>query len=143
MGTLCRSHHRRVIGSGFNFFRFTHVLIWKTLPVLQNQRLLTMHYAAQFVVFLAVAFGIAIGMWPLYRTRRAGSWFALFVSAANLFSPIVTRSEHITLRALACVLAVDLFFKTIDYALQGRQDLVKDRGFLSYARFLLPFPVFL
>ena len=113
------------------------------MPVLQNQRLLTMHYAAQFVVFLAVSFGIAIGMWPLYRTRGAGLWVPLFVSVAILFSPLVIRSEYITLRALVCVLAVDLFFKTTDYAFQWRQDLVGDQGFLSYARFLIPFPVFL
>ena len=102
-----------------------------------------MPYAAQFVVFLVVAFGGAIGMWPLYRTRGASLWVPHFASVAILFSPLVIRSEHITLRALACVLAVDLFFKTTDYAAQWRQPLMGDRGFLSYARFLLPFPVFL
>lgn len=102
-----------------------------------------MHYAAQFIAFLAVAFGIAIGMWSLYRARLCACWICLGPSVAILFSPLVIRPENITLRALACVVAVEIFFKTTDYARQRRQSLVEDRAFLSYAKFLVPFPVFL
>ena len=102
-----------------------------------------MHLAAQFIVFLAAAYGLAVVVWPALGAVGVRRWIGFAVAAAILFTPLVIAPEHIKLRALACVLAVELFFKTTDYAGQRRACAVSDRRFLAYARFLVPFPALL
>lgn len=102
-----------------------------------------MHYAAQFIAFIGTAFGLCIALWPCFGLRGPASWLCLGVSTSVLFTPLVVASQQVSLRALACVLAVELFFKTTDYAAQRRTASNVDHGFLSYAKFLVPFPVLL
>jgi len=103
-----------------------------------------MHHAAQFLAFLAVAFGIAFARWPVLGLRGLAFWLGLGLCGTTvLFTPLIVAPQHVMLRALACVLAIELWFKTTDYALQRRISSIEDRPFRSYARFLVPFPVLL
>ena len=102
-----------------------------------------MHDAAQFIAFLAMAFGLAIAVWPVLSLRGLPAWLAFAVGAIVLFIPLVIAPPNVKLRALACVLAIELFFKLTDYAAHRRAAAGQERHFLSYAKFLVPFPVFL
>ncbi len=95
------------------------------------------------MTFFAAAIGISIAMWPVMGPYRLSRWFALVGSFAVLFTPLLIAPQHVKLRALACLLAIDLFFKTTDYAAQRKKALVEDPTFLAYAKFLVPFPVLL
>ncbi len=99
--------------------------------------------AAQIVTFFAAAFGLSIAVWPALRLRGFPSWLGLAVCAAVLFTPLAIAPQHVIVRALACLLAVELFLKMTDYAVQLRDSSVDDRRFRSYAKFLIPFPVLL
>ena len=79
-----------------------------------------MHVAAQFFVFLAAAYAVSTVVWPGLALRRIGSWLVLACFAVVLFTPLLIGPQHVKLRALACVLAIDLFFKMVDYARQQR-----------------------
>lgn len=102
-----------------------------------------MHYAAQFITFFCLAFGLSIALWPYCGLRGLHSWICMTVSTSVLFTPLVIAPQYVSLRALACVLTIELFFKTTDYATQRRIISNVDRRFFSYAKFLVPFPVLL
>ena len=67
----------------------------------------------------------------------------LTVTSAVLFAPILIPPEAIKLRALACVLAIDVFFRTVDYSRQLRLGFIEDGRFPEHVKQLLPFPVLL
>ena len=100
-----------------------------------------MQYTAQFVFFLAVAYGLGIANRFIRNRRGLVGWFILAFRAMVLLTPVVIAGQHVMLRALACLLAIDLFFKIADYAGQRSTLADADKGFSSYARFLIPFPV--
>jgi hypothetical protein len=102
-----------------------------------------MHFVAQFTLFLAAAYAIAIAVWLTWNRRGLASWFGFGGSALILFTPLLISPPHVMLRALACVLAIELFFKTVDYGAQRRLGTMGDTRFPAYAAFLIPFPLFL
>ena len=102
-----------------------------------------MQLAAQFSLFLAAAYGLSLMLWAVLRFRPRGQPLAISVSALIMSSPLLISAPYVGARALACVLAIDLFFKTTDYATQRAQGTVRDMGWRTYASFLIPFPVFL
>lgn len=102
-----------------------------------------MHPAAQFILFLAAAYGLAVVVWPVWGRAGLGRWVGFAVAATILCTPLLIAPDHVKLRALACVLAVELFFKTTDYAGQRCAGSLSDQPFLAYAKFLVPFPVLL
>lgn len=99
-----------------------------------------MQETAQFLGFLAAAFGFALAMWPLLKSRRLSRWSGFLVYGVVFVAPVIIAPEHMQLRALACVLTIELYFKMIDFAGQSPGE---NQRFRSYARFLLPFPVLL
>ena len=105
--------------------------------------LVTMHDVVQFVGFLAAAFGLSVAVWPIFRLRGLWSWLPISICTSVLLTPLVIAPHHVKLRALACFIAVELFFKTTDYAAQLGKSSIEDRRFRSYVRFLVPFPVLL
>lgn len=99
-----------------------------------------MQHALQFVAFLVTAYGFAIVVWPVLRIARLSGWTTGFLALAVMFTPLVIGPTHVLLRAMASVLAIELFFKITDYGNQMRNSLSADRSFLAYAGFLVPLP---
>lgn len=102
-----------------------------------------MHDLARFTGFLAAAYGIAIAAWPGLRRRNWGTWFSLVCGGVVMLTPLLIGRESVQLRALACVLAIDLFAKIVDYATQQRRGVIGDTSLRAFLAFLVPFPVFL
>jgi len=98
-----------------------------------------MQETAQFLRFLAAAFGFAPVMWPLLKSGAIGHWSRFLVYGFVFVAPLIIAPEHIPLRALACVLSIELFFKMT--ACVGQPP--GDRRFPLDARFLIPVPVLL
>ncbi len=95
------------------------------------------------MAFLALAYGLALALWSLAGSRCIPVWLSHCVGVAVLFTPMLIPGQHVMPRAWACMLSVELFFKTSDYVSQRRQGSIEDKRFLRYAGFLVPFPVFL
>lgn len=99
-----------------------------------------MQETAQFLEFLAAAFGFALAMWPLLKSRHPGRWSGFVVYGLVFATPLIIAAENVPLRAVACVLTIELYFKMIDFAGQPAGE---DQRFSRYARFLIPVPILL
>src|SRR5258705_353302 len=99
----------------------------------------------QCMISLAVAYALAIAMFPLLRTRildrRAiGVTFCFSV----MLCPLIIPADRIIPRALISVVYADLGFKLVDYARHFRHfDSSNAPDFREYCRFLIPFPILL
>ncbi|HUG17494.1 MAG TPA: MBOAT family O-acyltransferase [Planctomycetaceae bacterium] len=71
-----------------------------------------------------------------------GSWLWPGVPLFFL-APYVIGRDHVMLRALACVITLDLCLKLLDYMRELRTNRSLDRSFTVYAGYLVPFPLFL
>lgn len=95
----------------------------------------------QFLLAITLAFAWSIATWPLLTTRFATAWLRLPLISAIVLTPLLIEKERIMLRAAACFVAVELFFKLVDYYGQFHTRRAMDRSFTTFARFLVPFPV--
>ena len=103
-----------------------------------------MQLISSFLIFLLAAYAIAFVLLTMMRTRTILFKVLRFVASLSImFTPILIPSNHVMARALAAFIAVDLFFKTIDYARQHELGKTKIKDFAEYAKFLIPFPILL
>ena len=106
---------------------------------------MTMERALQFLEFVLVAFTISLVHRQLMLVN--GGWASVCRCTAFglrmtlLFAPLLIEPEYVRLRALACVVAIDQFFKTTEYAAFCRQPQFQQPALLCYLKFLVPFPV--
>jgi hypothetical protein len=102
------------------------------------------HPAISVLVCLAVAYALAIAIYPLVRRRGAlGAVSAATASVASLACLLIIPREHVVERAITSLLNVDLFFRLIDFSRQARSGKLKNVGWAEYCRFLIPFPLLL
>jgi hypothetical protein len=94
----------------------------------------------QFLSAVILAFAWSIVSWPLL-TRLTATWLRLPLISALVLTPLLIEKQSIMLRAAACFVAVELWFKLVDYYGQFHGRRAMDRSFASFAKFLIPFPV--
>lgn len=90
----------------------------------------------------------AVGGSELNTQRVRSPWLnppiVWIVAGCFFLTPLMIPSEHVQLRALACVLVVELFFKTIDFARhRSSPKNLSPQSLKTLVRFLVPFPVML
>lgn len=93
----------------------------------------------QFLMAMILAFAWSIASWPLL-TRSAATWLRLPLTFSLVLTPLLIDKQSVMLRAAACFVAVELFFKLVDYYGQFHERHAMDRSFAAFARFLVPFP---
>lgn len=93
-------------------------------------------------MFLTAAYGLGLALWPVIRWGSRGYFAGLGLLAVTPFTPLLIAPEHGKIRAVACLMAIDLFFRSTDYARQWRQGSLRNPRFIPYFRFLFPFPLF-
>ncbi len=99
---------------------------------------------SQFCISVIAAYGYALAVWPLLRTRgRFAGLLAVVLAFVVLFCPLLIPAENVKLRAGSAYLCIELFFKMLDYSRQFRRRETCGSRFADYARFLIPFPVLL
>lgn len=94
----------------------------------------------QFLLAMILAFAWSIASWPLL-TRSAATWLRLPLTLSLVLTPLLIDKQSTMLRAAACFVAVELFFKLVDYYGQFHERKAMDRSFAAFARFLVPFPI--
>ena len=93
---------------------------------------------------ICVAYGIALAAWSTVGNRgRVGRALSLCAAIAVLFVPLLIPADCIGRRALVAVLCADLMFKLLDCSRRQQRRNGDGLPLGEYARFLIPFPVFL
>jgi hypothetical protein len=102
------------------------------------------HAAISFVLAVAVAYAIAIAIFP--AVRRGGASAILVVApacVAIIAGLFIIPPEFRVHRAIAALFCVDLFFRLIDFTRQSLGGGLHAVGWSHYCRFLIPFPFLL
>lgn len=102
-----------------------------------------MHSVIEFLIFAAAALGYSFASWPLLRHFRAVPALAVPLATAVLLTPLIISADQVGWRAIACLLAIDQWFKMLDYSRWLAVKKTGDESFWNYASFLMPFPVLL
>jgi hypothetical protein len=97
--------------------------------------------AISVLACLAVAYGLAVAIYPVVWRRDAYSIVAVVVACSGIVASlfIIPRGQ-VVLRALTALLIVDLAFRVIDFARQRWRGEIQAAGWADYCRFLIPFP---
>ena len=102
-----------------------------------------MNAATQIFACSAAACGLAIALARLLVRLQIPVWLLTVACSSVLFTPLIIAAGNVKLRAFACVVSIELFFKTVDYVTQWRLNGSSDRRFGAFLAFLVPFPVLL
>ena len=93
---------------------------------------------------LALAYGVALTLYPLVVGSGPQAWVALAGAIAALLAcPLLIPREHVPLRVVAVFVAVDLLFRVVDFTRQVQSGCRTSVDWPTYARFLIPWPILL
>jgi hypothetical protein len=102
------------------------------------------HPVVAFLAAAAAAYALALALYPISRLRAR--WVLPLcgvLTAATLGTPLLISAQQVVPRAFAALIAVDVFFKLVDFTRLRIRGPTAEIGWSEFCQFLVPLPVLL